>query len=400
MLLAHKIRLFPTEDQKVYLEKAFGTRRHCYNQLLNHFSQPGQKFSKKEAYQQYKTMPTQFPWYKDVSSRVARNTIDDLAAGFDHFFRRVKQGVKKSELGFPTFKKKGLRDSFSLRESIKFKVEGRQLTLEKLKGSIQMEQALRFSGELKQVTISKRAGYYFASILVDTTEIQTYQPPSEIVGVDLGVQHLAVLSTGEFVPKSQPLAKNLKKLKRYSKQLSKKKPGSSRRAKAKHRVARLHLRIARQRSAVLHELSDRLTREFQTIVIEDLSVKGMVKNRTLARAIHDAGFGMFRQQLEYKSLARGNQIIVADRFFPSTKTCASCGDIQEIKLSQRTYSCSCGHHMSRDLNAALNLEQYGRHTLQGDFKWTEQWGQSRHTTSSHVDAVNASSEKNTFCELL
>lgn len=372
MLLAHKIELRPTAEQAEYFDKACGSRRHCYNQLLAHFSQADVKWSKSAAYQHYiKEIRPEFPWYNEVSARVTRNAIDDLYNAFTHFFRRVKQGKKP---GFPRFKKKGVNDSFSLRESAKFDVDGRTLRIEKLKTRINMRQKLRFSGQTKQVTISKRAGKYFASILVETTE---YDPKDvnrqQSVGVDFGIKSLAVLSDGTEIPANNALKRNLKRLAKKQKNLSRKQKGSNRSAKAKSAVAKLHYRIANQRQAVLHELSDYLTSHYDLITIEDLNVKGMIRNRKLARSIFDAGFGYLRQIIEYKAKLRNCDVVIADRFFPSTKTCSSCGQIHDMPLSKRTMSCDCGLVVDRDLNAALNLHEYGVDTLQPTTKRTQQF---------------------------
>ena len=366
MLLAHKIELRPTPEQAVYLDKACGSRRHCYNQLLAHFSQAEHKWSKAAAYQHYiNVIRKEFDWYGDVSSRVTRNAIDDLDKAFSHFFRRVKA---KQKAGFLRFKKKEVRDGFALRETAKFDVVGRELRLEKLKTKIEMRQTVRFQGIAKQVTISKRAGKYFAAILIETDDY----PPSDInrqasVGVDFGIKELAVLSTGDKTPAHQKLKANLKKLAHLQRNLAKKVKGSNHRARAKLTIAKLHFRIAKQRHAVLHELSDTLTKNFEVITLEDLNVKGMVKNRKLSRSISDAGFGTLRQMIEYKAKLRNCVVVVANRFFPSSKTCSHCGTIkQNLSLSERIFICECGFSLDRDLNAAINLDKYGRDTLQRD----------------------------------
>lgn len=372
MLLAHKIELRPTVEQIQYLDMACGHRRHCYNQLLAHFSQKGNKWSKAAGYQYFmKVIRPAFPWYNEVSSRVTRNAIDDLDNAFRHFFRRVKTGQKP---GFPRFKRRGVRDSFALREAEKFDADGRELRIEKLKTKIKMRQRVRFTGKAKQVTISKRAGKYFASILVDTNEYDPHDYNREAVGgVDLGIKELAVISNGTIFPANQCLKSNLNRLARLQRQLARKKKGSNRRAKAKSRVVKLHFQVARQRSAALHAVSDYLTKTFDTIVIEDLNIKGMVKNHNLARAISDCGWGTLRQQIEYKALLRNCNVIIADRFFPSSKMCSGCGQLKnDLTLSDRVYSCDCGVNMDRDLNAANNLKEYGRHALQGDPKRTKE----------------------------
>jgi len=368
MLLAHKIELRPTPEQAIYLDKACGSKRHCYNQLLAHFSKPENKWSKTAAYQYYiKVIRQEFQWYSEVSSRVTRNAIDDLDNAFSHFFRRIKL---KQKAGFPRFKKKDINDSFALRESAKFDVIGRELRLEKLKTRIEMRQSLRFQGVTKQVTISKRAGKYFASILVETEDYNPNDNDRQAsVGVDFGIKELAVLSTGTVFAANQKLKANLKKLAKLQRNLAKKIKGSNHRAKAKLTVAKLHFRIAKQRQALLHELSDYLTKTFSVITIEDLNVKGMVKNRKLSRAISDAGFGYLRQMIKYKAHLRNCIIVIANRFFPSSKTCSCCGKIKEnLTLADRVFNCECGFSADRDLNAALNLNKYGQDTLQPDLK--------------------------------
>lgn len=363
MLLAHKIELRPTPKQMVYLDKACGSKRHCFNQLLAHFSKPENKWSKAEAYQHYiNVIREEFAWYNQISSRITRNAIEDLDNAFKHFFRRVKA---KQKAGFPRFKKKNLHDSFALREPSKFHVIGRELRIEKLKTKIQMRQPLRFQGTTKQVTITKRAGKYFASILVDTNR---YNPKDinreKSVGVDFGIKELAVLSTGKVFSANQKLKENLKKLAKLQRNLSKKVKESNHRAKTKLKIQKLHFRINNQRQAMLHKLSDYLTKHFDLITIENLNVKDTVKQPKLNRAISDADFSYLRQMLEYKAKLRNAIVVIANRFFPSNKTCACCGIIKtDLTLTDSTFNCECGFSADKDLNAALNLNKYGLDTL-------------------------------------
>ena len=369
MLLAHKVELRPTPEQARYLDRACGSRRHAFNQLLAHFSQEGVRWSKKAAHERYRELRIEFPWYAEVSQRVTRNAVDDLDNAFTHFFRRVKNGEKP---GYPRFKKRGLHDSFALREKPKFDVDGRTLRIEKLKTRIKMREALRFTGVPCQVTISKRAGKYFASILVETQEYDPKHQEQESVGVDFGIKDLAVCSNGQIFAANQKLKHSLKRLARKQRALSRKVKGSNRRAKAKQAVAKLHYRIHNQRLAALHEVSDYLTAHFKVITLEDLNVRGMTKNHKLARAVNDAGFGMLRQFIEYKAGLRDCQVVIADRFFPSSKRCSTpdCDFVNEsLSLSDREWDCpQCGTRHDRDHNASVNLDQYGRDTLQLDLK--------------------------------
>lgn len=229
-------------------------------------------------------------------------------------------------------------------------------------GWVRMRESLRFAGKIMSATISRVADRWFASITVDVPD-QSHLPKAEnqgAVGVDLGVSALATLSTGELIPGPKPHKALLGRLRRLSRSLSRKAKGSANRRKAKAKLAKLHARIANIRSDALHKLTTDLTRRFHTIGIEDLNVRGMVRNRHLARSIADMGFFEFRRQLEYKAEMRGGQVVVADRWFPSSKTCSACGSVQQdMPLSVRQWICpDCGACHDRDLNAARNLATY------------------------------------------
>jgi putative transposase len=390
-LLAHKIEIRPNAAQRDYIDRAMGVRRHAFNQLLAHFGQKDVKWSKANAYEYFiKSIRPQFEFYGEVSARVSRNAIDDLDNAFKHFFRRVKEakgkgkkGKGKNPFGFPVFKKKGENDSFALREAPKFDVSGRELRIEKCPGRIKLRQKLRFAGKTKQVTISKSAGRYFAAILVETADYDAKVGDRlPVIGVDLGLKSLAVVSDGTIIPANQKLKANLRRLQRRQRNLSKKQRGSNRRAKAKLSVARLHERIANQRKAVLHEASDLLSKKADVIVLEDLNVSGMVKNRRLARAVSDAGLRTLRTMIEYKAALRGVTVTIAGRFFPSSKTCSECGCVkQDLTLADRVFHCDdCGFESDRDLNAAINLKRL--HALTAGEKRTQEESQ----TSTQAEA--------------
>jgi putative transposase len=224
-----------------------------------------------------------------------------------------------------------------------------------------MRETLRFAGKIMSATVSRVADRWFVSIAVDTQD-DSHLPKAEnqgAVGVDLGVSKLATLSTGEPpIPGPKPHKALRARLQRLSRSLSRKVKGSANRRKAKAKLARLHARISNIRANALHKLTTGLTRRFHTIGIEDLNVKGMVKNRRLARSIADMGFFEFRRQLEYKAAMRGGQVKVADRFFASSKTCSACGHkLDSLPLGVREWTCpQCGAHHDRDVNAAINLK--------------------------------------------
>ncbi len=226
-----------------------------------------------------------------------------------------------------------------------------------------MREPLRFIGKIRSATISRVADRWFVSITVDTRDL-SHLPKAEnqgAAGVDLGVSALATLSTGERIAGPKPHTALLGRLKRLSRRLSRKQKGSANRAKAKAKLARLHARIANIRQDALHKLTSDLTRRFHTIAIEDLNVRGMVKNRHLSRWIADMGFFEFRRQLGYKAAMRGGVVVVANRFFASSKTCSACGYQRDnLPLAVREWTCpACGTVHDRDVNAARNLLAHG-----------------------------------------
>jgi putative transposase len=223
-----------------------------------------------------------------------------------------------------------------------------------------MRESLRFTGKIMSATVSRVADRWFVSITVETQDdLRLPKAKNQgAVGVDLGVAALATLSTGEAIPGPKAHKALLSRLRRLSRSLSRKKKGSCNRKKAKAKLAKLHARIASIRSDALHKLTTDLTSRFHTIGIEDLNVRGMVRNRRLSRAVADMGFFEFRRQLQYKAQMRGNQIVLADRWFASSKTCSCCGHkLEELALSQRAWTCpECGSVHDRDVNAAINLK--------------------------------------------
>lgn len=359
---AHKIKLIPTKAQAVYFAKACGTPRHACNWALAQWRaeyEAGGKPSEGSLRKKLNAIKaTEFPWYSEVTKCAPQQAIKNLGTAFQHFFRRVQQGGKP---GYPKFKRKGVRDSFradngpQTKGADAVKVSGKRVTLPRC-GAVKMREQLRFCGQILSATISRLADGWYVTLLVDTQDRLISQTNNGTVGVDLGVKALAVLSTGEVIPSLKPHRAAHKRLVRLSRSLSRKHKGSANRAKAKARLARLHQRIANVREDALHKRSTRLVTEFDTVAIEDLNVSAMLRNQHLARSIADSGFAEFRRQLEYKAWMTGAHVYVADRFFPSRKTCSACGTINDMTLADRTYRCGCANVIDRDLNAAINLQ--------------------------------------------
>ncbi len=289
----------------------------------------------------------------ECSKCAPQEALRDLGRAFKNFQRGLKEG---KSIGFPRFKSKGMHDSFRQTGTIRF--EGRKIQLPRL-GKIRIKEKRKqyIKGRILSVTVSRRANRWFVSVTVeedikDPTPIISYA-----VGVDLGIKTLATLSDGVTFQNPRALGKRIKKLRKLSKSLSRKKKGSKNRKKAKLRLARMHLEIFNVRQDTLHKLTTYLAKNHSKIVIEDLGVSGMMKNRRLARAISDVGMYEFRKQLEYKCQWYGSKLGITPRTFPSSKRCSSCGHKKKkLSLSEREYECEeCGLMIDRDLNAALNL---------------------------------------------
>jgi len=352
VILSHKICLDPTYKQEQYFRQAGGIARFTWNWALAEWKTQYQAGLKPSALALKKSFnaikPIDFPWMYNVTKYASQQPFIHLQSAFNRFF----QGTSRH----PQFKKKGIHDSFYIgNESIK--LDGKRLKLPKL-GWIRMREALRFSGKVISATVSRVAAKWFVSLNVELDQSPWSCESQAGVGVDLGVKTLATLSNGDTWQAPKPLKGFKKKLKRMQRSLSRREKGSHNRYKLRQKIAQLHAKIAYVRQNSLHQLTNYLTNHFAGIVIEDLNVKGMLSNRKLSRAIADIGFFEFRRQLEYKSKYKGNYLLIADRWFPSSKTCSNCGRKKEqLKLSERVYHCqACGHKPDRDLNAAQNLK--------------------------------------------
>lgn len=360
MLIAHKIALDPNNVQATYFARATGTARFAYNWALAEWQRQYEawKLDNSQAKPSQMALRRQlnsikgerFPWMLEVTKNAPQMAIIQLGAAFKNFFAgRAK---------YPKFRKKGVHDRFSLTND-QFSIDASRIRIPNL-GWVRMRETLRFTGKIMSATVSRVAERWFVSITVDTQD-DLPSPKAEnqgAVGVDLGVSALATLSTGESIagPKAHKVL--LSRLQRLSRGLSRKVKGSENRKKAKARLSRLHARIGNIRRDGLHQITTDLTRRFHTIGIEDLNVRGMVKNRHLSRAVSDMGFFEFRRQLDYKAAQRGGMIVVADRWHPSSKTCSACGHkLEVLLLSVREWTCpECGSIHDRDVNAAINLK--------------------------------------------
>ena len=358
---AYKYELDPNNSQRSSLQRHAGVARFTYNwgleQRIKIFKKKQGKARFTDAMKQHKLLnslkKTQFPWMYQSSKCAPQEALRDLGKAFKNFYRGMKNGKK---VGFPRFKRKGVRDSFRLTGIIRFSV--RKIQLPKI-GKIRLKEqkTCYYQGRILSVTVSRRAHKWFVSVTVEEEISDPVHIKGKAVGVDLGIKTLATLSDGTVIPNPRALGRRITKLRKLSKSLSRKKMGSKNREKAKLRLAKMHLRIFNIRRDTLHKLTTYLAKSHSRIVIEDLCVSGMMKNRRLARVVADVGMYEFRRQLEYKCLWHGSQLVIASRTFPSSKLCSACGHKKkELSLSEREYECDeCGLKIDRDLNAALNL---------------------------------------------
>ncbi len=358
---AYRYELDPNNIQRSSLAQHAGVARFAYNWGLERRikqyknSQGDDRFT--DAMKQHKLLNSlkkdQFSWMYETSKCAPQEALRDLHRAFKNFYRGLKSGKK---IGFPRFKRRGVRDSFRLTGTIRF--HKRAIQLPRIgKVRIKEKREKYYSGRILSVTVRRRANRWFVSVTVEE-EVTDPTPVQESeVGVDLGVKTLATLSDGTTFANPRALGRRLRKLKQLSKSLSRKNKGSKNREKAKLQLAKLYFNIFNIRQDTLHKVTTYLAKSHSKVVIENLGVSWMLKNRKLARAIADMGFYEFRRQLEYKCQWYGSELVVVSRTFPSSKMCSRCGHRKkDLSLSEREYHCEqCGLEIDRDLNAALNL---------------------------------------------
>ena len=351
MYKAFKYRLYPTEPQKELIAKHIGSSRFVYNLALEtkNAAYIGAKhnYSAFDLVKQLPELKKELPWLKEVNSQSLQQAIQNMDIAFKKFFKGA---------GFPKFKKKSNKGSFSIPQNVI--VENGLLIIPKFKEGIKIKLHRPTQGTIKSATISVTpTGKYFVSILCDTkTDAPTKVPIKEntTIGVDLGIKDFAITSEGEVFENPKYLRKAQSKLKYVQRKYSKNKG-----KRTKKKLVKLHEKVVNKRKDFLHKVSTQLIRENQTICLETLAVKNMVKNHNLAQAISDVSWSTFVSMLEYKAEWYGKNILRIGQFAPSSKTC-SCGVInKDLKLSDREWTCkSCGTTHDRDILAACNIKSF------------------------------------------
>ena len=364
ILKAYKVRLYPNDNQQLFFAKSFGCTRFIWNRMLSdkieYYKATKETLNNTPA--QYKK---EFEWLKEVDSLALANVQQNLRGAYNAFF--------KNGTGFPKFKKKSIKDSYTTNnQKGTVAVTHNTVKLPKI-GHIKAKFPNRMNGLIKSITITKTAtGQYYASVLVETIVDERPKTQSN-TGIDLGLTDFIVLSDGSKVANPKFLSKLQHKLAREQKILAKRRAvakaanrklsDSRNYQKQKVKVAKVHEHITNSRTDFLHKLSFNIVKNHDIIAIENLNVKGMVKNHTLAKAISDSSWSTFTTMLAYKAEWYGKTLVKIDRWFPSSKTCSGCGHLltkTELPLSVRSWDCpSCLQTNDRDINASINILNEG-----------------------------------------
>ena len=373
MKARYRYRIYPTPSQKVSLAKLFGCTRVVWNDALAYCIEQYQAGNKKpkngELQKTFITeakKTTERQWLKDVSNIPLQQSLNDLEQAYQNFFKSCQGERKGQPVKPPKFKKRRSDQSARFRKG-GFKVNERTVFLAKI-GKLKVVWSRPLPCEPSSVTVIKDSlRRYFLSLVVEV-ENEPMKPNDQSVGVDLGIATFATLSTGEKVDSPKPLKREIKRIRKLDKQLSKKTKGSNRYERARKKRAKLHAKLADTRTDFLHKLSTRLICENQTIVLEDLNVSGMVRNRKLSRAISDMGWRQFRTLCEAKAEKYGREFRVINRWEATSQKCSCCGfNGGKLDLSVREWKCAnCGTSQDRDINAAKNIVAGGQsETLNG-----------------------------------
>ena len=377
MLRAIKVRLYPNKEQEQMLNKVLGCYRFVYNQMLalkqNTYNEKNKSLALTELSKYFHgtlLKDEQYVWLKEQNTKVMNQAIRQMLTAYDRFF--------KQHNGFPKFKSKKDKQSalFPLRAiSKRNKFNERKITLTQPLKDIRFrcsdlyhKRLQRYKDNIRSATLSKtKSGNYFLSILIDLPqeEIIKFEQTNKHVGIDLGVKDFVITSDGKVFENKHFFKKEEKKIKRLQKQLSKKHEGSNNRNKQCVKIANVYEHIANKKINYIHYVTNELLRNFDVIFMENLNTKGMLKNHHLAKAIQEVGFYQLRGILCNKALVNNKQVVLIDRFYPSSKTCSVCGYKKtDLALKDRYWICpNCGTYINRDVNAAVNILHEGERKI-------------------------------------
>jgi len=351
---SYKFRIYPIKKQEERLEKALDQSCFLYNQLLDIHQQIylGEERTLSQFDMNYIVKDFDM---KQLHSNVKQNISKRLSDSFKHFFRRCKNGETP---GFPKFKKRIFYSSFTFPD-YRQKIKDNKVPISRI-GKVHISQHRELEGKVKTLTIKKENSEWYAIFSCEEVPIEKQKTnfKSEVDGVDIGIKKFLVCSNGQEVENPTFLKKSEKKLKRLNRKHSKKKKGSKNKTKSRIKLANQYMKVRRQREDFQKKLARNLAMEIKYIGVEDLNIKGMVKNHCLAKSISDASWGQFISYLKYYKTIFDGEIIEIGRFEPTSKLCSSCNHKQNMPLEKRTFKCeSCGIEIDRDLNASLNIKK-------------------------------------------
>ena len=364
-LKAYKFRLYPNKEQEVLLNKTFGCVRYAWNQNVANFLSYNKETNSNPEFKTSTELRNEIEWMQEVSAAA----IQQKELDFKEFKKQLFSKSRKNKIGFPKFKKKSNRQSYRLPNQ-KFKIINDKIQLEKI-GKVKFIKDRDFPEFYKflSVTVSKNSsGQYFISILIEQ-EINHKHKTNKECGIDVGIKSFAVQSDGMEVDNPKYFSKNQAKLKRLQQHFSRKQKGSKRRDKCRLKIAKLHQKIANQRQWFLHNYSTYLIENYDRVFIEDLDVRGLLEKRQLSKEISDASWSEFFRMLGYKADWYGKEVVKVNRYYASSKTCGCGVKNENLKLSDRVWTCkSCGTENKRDELASQNILKEGRRSLGDQLK--------------------------------
>lgn len=353
-----KIKLYPTVKQKQMLDRHFDAYRWAYNLCLEYkltlWKHHKKNISGYDMQKELFQIRKETEWLSKCKAECVREAAQDVDKSFKKFFKGN---------GFPKFKSRKSEQSFHAYQSVhsisgKIKFFKNLLSYRSSQSYIQLLE----TNKIKKITFKRDScGDYWAACLIELPSIKHLPKSNNSIGIDLGIKDLVITSEGQVFPNNKYLRSQEFKLRKLQRKFVKTKKGGKNREKLRKKVAKVYRKTVRQKEHYYHQITNGLIRDNQTIVMETLSAKNMMKNRKLARSISDASWGLFTSMLEYKCAWYGRKLIKINRWFPSSKTCSSCGNVKEtLKLSERTYICDhCNMEMDRDINAAINIKIEG-----------------------------------------